>query len=320
MTNLRRTLPSLNSLYAIEAVSRHLNFTNAATDLGISQPAVSKSIRQVEQNLGVQLFVRRHRGLSLTPEGKVFTTQVRAALAGIDQAAQQISADTRGQKIKINVSSSFVTMWLVPRIAEFKSLYPSVLFEITENHGDLAPQTLSNFDFTTRIGMGDWGDVVSWRLARERLYALASPEYMRRHPDCMQLATLQKTDLLHASEVHRSRMGWKAWFEATGTPYASDPDVLFSDHHSAIHAALVGQGVALGWHHLIGDHLQEGRLVRLANTAVQTEQNVYLVAPRDRVLHGHHDLFRQWVMAQFQRDDPLPDTFDIYQSDDQFGE
>lgn len=157
MTNLRQILPSLNSLYAIEAVSRHLNFTNAAHDLGISQPAVSKSIRQIEQNLGVQLFVRQHRGLSLTSEGKVFTTQVRAALTGIDQAARQISAGTRGQTIKINVSSSFVTMWLVPRIAEFKSQHPSVLFEITENHGDLAPQTLSNFDFSTRIGMGDWG-------------------------------------------------------------------------------------------------------------------------------------------------------------------
>lgn len=134
----------------------------------------------------------------------------------------------------------------MPRIAEFKSRHPSILFEITENHGDLDPRALAACDFTTRIGMGDWSDVRMWRLARERLFALASPLYAQAHPECMALETLPRANLLHASEAQRSRMGWTEWFAATGTPYSSAPDVLFSDHHSAIHAALVGQGVTLG--------------------------------------------------------------------------
>lgn len=300
MRNLRRTLPSLNSLYAIEAVSRLLNLSKAAIELGVSQPAVSKSIRQIEQNLGTALFIRQHRGLSLTPEGGLFTTQVRDALAGIDHAVKQIMPHREGDKIRINVSSSFVSLWLVPRIADFKSRYPSVLFEITENHGDLDPQTLSRFDFSTRIGMGGWTDAIGWRLAAEQLCAVASPEYVQKTADCLHLATLQNATLLHATEAHRSRMGWQDWFEATGTLYTSAPDVLFSDHHSAIHAALVGQGVALGWQHLVADHLQDGRLVRVANASVHTDQNVYLIAPKDRRLRPHHDLFRRWVVAQFQ--------------------
>ncbi|MCP5086128.1 MAG: LysR family transcriptional regulator [Rhodobacteraceae bacterium] len=315
MRNLRRTLPSLNSFYIVEAVSRHLSFTNAADELGISQPAVSKSIRQIERNLCVRLFTRQHRGLSLTPEGEVFCTHVSAALNGVDKAVRQISTGSEGQKIRVNVSSSFVSMWLVPRISEFKSQNPSVLFEITENHGDLDRHTLSACDFTTRIGMGDWSDVVSWRLARERLYALASPEYVRAHPECMRLETLQQANLLHSTEANRSRMGWTEWFKATGTPFASEPDVLFSDHHSAIHAALVGQGVTLGWQHLVGGYLQEERLVRVAGTMVQTEQSVYLISPRDRNLHRQHDLFREWVVAQFRQDDQLPQGTDIYESD-----
>ena len=310
MRNLRRTLPSLNSLYVIEAVSRHLNFSHAANELAISQPAVSKSIRQLEQSLGVQLFIRQHRGLSLTTEGEAFANQIRAALIGVDQAARQIRSSSDGQTIRVNVSSSFVSMWLVPRIAEFKSQNPSALFEITENHGDLGQHALAACDFSTRIGLGDWNNARSWRLAPERLYALASPGYASAHPECMQLETLQQANLIHATEPNRSRMGWAEWFEATGIPFSSTPDVLFSDHHSAIHAALVGQGVTLGWQHLVGDYLQEGHLVRVADTVVQTEQNVYLISPRDRVLQPHHVLFRDWVVAQFCQDDQKLDEMD----------
>jgi LysR family glycine cleavage system transcriptional activator len=320
MLKLRRTFPSLNSLYVVEAVSRYLNFTSAADALGISQPAVSKSIRQLEQNLGVVLVVRQRRGLSLTPEGEVLAAHVHAALAEIDQAARQLSASRGGRKIRISVSSSFVSMWLVPRIAEFRAQNPGILFEINENHGDLDPQTLSQFDFTTRIGMGGWKNVTSWQLARERICALTSPDYLRLHPECKRLETLQQANLLHATEANRSRLGWKEWFQATGTRLASEPDVLFSDHHSAIHAALVGQGVTLGWQHLVGGYLNEGRLVRVANTVVQTQQHVYLVSPTGSALQIHHDLFQQWVVAQFHHDDKIPDTVAVFDSDIRFGE
>lgn len=320
MTKLRRTLPSLNGLYVIDAVSRHLNFTAAANELGISQPAVSKSFRQLEQNLGVDLVTRQHRGLSLTSEGEFFALQVRAALTAIAQAAQQIRTSSGGQKIRINVSSSFVSMWLVPRIAEFRAQNPSILFEITENHGDLDPQTFSLCDFTTRIGRGGWTDAASWRLARERLFALASPDYVRAHPEYLRLETLQNANLLHATEANRSRMGWKDWFRATGIPFASEPDVLFSDHHSAIHAALVGQGVTLGWQHLVGGYLNEGRLVRVTNAVVQTRQHVYLVSPQARTLQDHHDLFRKWIVEQFRQNDQTSDDMDLFDSDMKGGE
>ncbi|WP_323007531.1 LysR substrate-binding domain-containing protein [Pseudorhodobacter sp.] len=320
MLKLRRIFPSLNGLYVIDAVSRHLSFTAAANELGISQPAVSKSFRQLEQNLGVDLVMRQHRGLSLTPEGEVFALQVRAALTAIDQAAQQIRTSSGGQKIRINVSSSFVSMWLVPRIAEFRAQNPSILFEITENNGDLDPQTFSLCDFTTRIGRGGWVDATSTRLARERLFALASPEYVRAHPDCLRLETLQKTNLLHATEPKRSRMGWKEWFRATGTSFASEPDVLFSDHHSAIHAALVGQGVALGWQHLVGGYLKKGQLVRVTNAVVQTRQHVYLVSPLGRALQNHHDLFRTWIVEQFRQNDQRLGLGEVFESDIRSGE
>ncbi|MEM7209245.1 MAG: LysR substrate-binding domain-containing protein [Pseudomonadota bacterium] len=314
MRNLRRILPSLNSLYVVEAVARHLNFTNAADELCISQPAVSKSIRQIEQNLGVKLFFRQHRGLSLTSEGEALAAQVRTALTSVDQAVRQIIPSSDSQKIRVNFSSSFVSMWLVPNIAEFKDANLSVLFEITENHGDLNSFELSTCDFSTWIGMGEWSDVESWMLARERVYALASPDYVKAHPECMELETLQQANLLYATEPKRSRMGWSEWFEATGIDATSSPDVVFSDHHSAIHAALVGQGVALGWQHLAGGYLQEGRLVRVANTVVQTPQNVYLISPRNRTMHRHHDLFREWVLDKFKQYDQIPDGMDLYES------
>ncbi|MBU2942548.1 LysR substrate-binding domain-containing protein [Shimia thalassica] len=320
MRTLRRILPSLNSLYVVDAVARHLNLTKAALELGISQPAVSKSIRATEENLGTQLFIRRHRGLSLTLEGRAFVDEVRNALDRVSDAATAIKSASDAEEIRVNVSSSFVSMWLVPNIASFKEQNPSVLFNITENHGDLDQDAFAACDFTTRIGMGAWKEAHCWNLARERLYALASPEYIQAHPECLKLDTLQQSHLLHATETHRSRMGWKEWFAATGTPYLRDQnDMVFSDHHSAIHAALVGQGVTLGWQHLVGGYLGEGRLQIVANTVVRTPQNVFLLSPKNRILRAHHTLFKDWMVARFKQLDAIPQDLDCFDSTTRLG-
>lgn len=320
MRKLRRTLPSLNCLYVVEAVFRHLSFTKAAEELGISQPAVSKSIRQVEQALGVRLFVRQHRGLLPTSEGAIFSDQIQVSMDGIDKTVRNLVAKSGGQEIKINVSSSFMSMWLVRRITRYKEQHPDVRLEISENQGDLDPQTLSAIDFSTRIGVGNWNDVRAWPLSRERLLALASPEYLKKHPQCRHLETLQQANLLHATEIKRSRMGWNQWFKAVGIPYSSAPDVLFSDHHSAIQAALTGQGVTLGWQHLVGDHLREGSLVHVTGAAVETEQHVYLVSPRSRTLSHHHEMFRDWVIEQFEQDETLPSDICLFPSPARLGD
>ena len=205
MHPLRRILPSLNCLYAIDAVARHMSVTAAARELGVSQPAVSKTIRAAEENLGFYLFERQQSGLSFTPKGRELSYEISAVLSQLVDAVTQPDKETGTKTLNVVFSSSFVSMWLLPRLAEFTQKHPEITFRISENRGRSNPSELE-FDFSSRLGDGNWTDVSAWEYTLEVLYAVASPDYIAAHPEVTDINTMHQATLLHAIEAERSRM------------------------------------------------------------------------------------------------------------------
>ncbi|MDK3018565.1 LysR substrate-binding domain-containing protein [Pseudodonghicola flavimaris] len=298
MHPLRRKLPSLNCLYAIDAVARHGSFTAAARELGLSQPAVSKAIKSAEAHMGFDLFERRTGGLDVTDKGRAVCEEVAAVLARLLAVTAHDGAQTAQKTISVSFSPSFVSMWLLPRLPEFQSLHPGISFRISENTGRPKAADMS-FDFSTRLGDGDWSDVTAWTFAPEILHAVAAPDYVAAHPGVMALETLPEATLLHAVEAQRERMNWSAWFRAAGLrDLQLEEGMVFSDYHAAVQAALLGQGVALGWEHLVQAYVEARKLQFVAGTSVTTGRNFYLVTPARRQLAPHHHLFRDWAIGK----------------------
>lgn len=300
MHPLRRRLPSLNCLFAIDAVGRHLSFTEAAAELSITQPAVSKAIRTAEEALGFPLFERDRRGLRMTTNGKAMFKEARFVLNQMLKTVNELTGEANTPIVRACFSSSFVALWMLPRLPEFSQAFPDIALYLDESDSDRVDFATKDLDFSARLGDGAWSDVRSWRLAAERVGAVASPDYVARNPDLADLSVLVETNLLHVDEPKRIRIGWADWFaslQAERLP--PKPSLTVSDYHSAIDAALMGQGVALGWEHLVRGKIEQGQLQWIGNHMVETGAGIYLVAPLDSPPSDHTARFQDWIISQF---------------------
>lgn len=302
MHPLRKRIPTLNVLFAVEAVGRHLSFTAAAQELGVSQPAVSKAIRAVESGLGYEIFAREHKRLSMTPKGHVFVRETSALLQQFSNVVAELAPSPDANIVHASFSSSFVTFWMLPRIHRLKSQIPGVVLHLHESDSDMVDLKAMGQDFSARLGVGNWDDVESWFLISERVGAVASPAYLAQRPHLSAPDSLSEADLIHVNEPERIRLSWKKWleyFDCKAAPSASG--LVVSDYHSAVDAAVLGQGVVLGWEHLIADKVAEGLLTWVGDHRIETGKGIYLVAPLDGVQSEPVNQFRRWVVEEFNK-------------------
>jgi LysR family transcriptional regulator, glycine cleavage system transcriptional activator len=300
MHALRRRLPSLNYLFAIEAVGRHLSFTDAAEELGISQPAVSKAIRTTEEALGFLLFERDRRGLKLTANGKVIFREAKHVLNQLLKTVRELTGDDDSAVVRACFSSSFVALWMLPRLPEFSKRHPNIALHLDESDSDKVHFAAKDLDFSARLGDGMWDDVRSWLLTAERVGAVASPDYVARNPRLKELAVLAQANLIHVDEPKRVRIGWNDWFASLHADQPlSKASLTVSDYHSAVDAAAMGQGVALGWEHLVRGKVEQGQLQWIGEHMVETGLGIYLVEPIEVRQEEHISSFRDWIVSQF---------------------
>jgi DNA-binding transcriptional LysR family regulator len=268
------------------AVARAGNFTAAARDLGVGQPAVSHSVARLEQELGVRLFERHSRHQTLTNEGERLMGEVEAAFSRIDRAVEA-ARSPRSRVVNLSVSTSLANFWLLPRLPDFKRHHPSVeLRVITTDSDDQVGR--DDADLWIPLGLGPYTGLESTVFRPERLLPVAAPELARRlpgfvaHPRVPDLdtaisgtvppAVLATAPLLHLEERYRSRYDWWKWFAHHGVDVpGSLPGYRSNDYSLVLQAALEGQGVALGWVHIVTRLLEDGRLVALGE-AVDTGQ------------------------------------------------
>jgi len=253
---------SLTALEIFEAAGCARNFTSAANALGMSQPALSHRISQLERQLGMALFRRGHRGVSLTREGEELLSVCSRSLEEIRQAIARLSRAKDDVRVLIATDFAFASFWIMPRLPDFQRSLPNAELSVvaTQYAGKEAP---GDVDLT--IYLAERREETERRavLFEEEVLPVCSPDYLVRHGPFASAEDLLASRLLHlAGPTDAPWLTWRQWFEEVGLAYApSSTQMTLSNYMLVIQAALSGRGICLGWRGLIDEALNEGQLV-----------------------------------------------------------
>jgi DNA-binding transcriptional LysR family regulator len=302
--NTQRDLPvSLDLLRGFESAARLLSFTAAAAELFLTQSAVSRQVQQLEEQLGVKLFERRTRALALTEAGDLYYREVSKALNLLREATATVRADP-APVVRVTTTGTFASLWLVPRLAAFQAQHPDVLVHIAADSRMRDLERLS-LDVAIRYCPEAMAGPGAERLFGERVAPVASPAFLRKHrvrslDDLMQLPLLELDDPGGTGVW----LSWKVWCEAMKRPLSRRNGLSFSHYDQVIHAAIAGQGVALGRFPLVDEFLADQRLaVALTGRefATQLERAHWLKVSPPASRRPEVKSFTNWLRAEAQR-------------------
>ncbi len=261
---LHKDLPPLLALRAFEAVARHLSFIKAASELSVTQSALSHQVQKLEQHLGKPLFIRRTRAIDLTPDGQHYYDEIRPALDVIAAATRTQRVTPDHTVLRIGLLASFATLWLASRLAGFLNRYPHIQVELLPAI-QLANVAAAEVDLAIRYGKGDWPDVQAVRLMDEAISPVCSPAF--------KASQLLNGPLLMATS-HRP-FEWTDWSAHYQIDLAGHPRVVLHDYN-----IVAGQGIAMGRHRLIERRLQDGSLVEAFDwPPYQSDIGYWLITP-----------------------------------------
>lgn len=299
MTNTvfpRRFLPQMNVLCAFEASARLQSFTAAATELSLTQSAVSRQIRALEEVLGSELFIREHQTVRLTLAGEAYAHEIRGALNRISTATLGFRANPQGGTLNLAILPTFGTRWLAPRLPQFIAQNPGITINLTTR---LAP-----FDFKTEpidaavhFGSAQWPGAELDFLMNETVIAACSKSFRSNHG-------LEKPqDLLSVPLLHLvSRPdAWERWFHVMGVEVDDVHGMLVDQFAMAAQAAISGMGVALLPRFLIENELNRGDLVEAVSGSMESLEKYYLAWPIDRSTYPPLQAFRSWLQSFAQK-------------------
>jgi LysR family transcriptional regulator, glycine cleavage system transcriptional activator len=292
-------LPSLNGLRAFEAAARHLSFTLAASELNVTQTAISHQIRRLEEELGIRLFVRQNRALALTPEARDYLPGVRAAFNDLRLATDRLLRKDDDKVLTVSTLASLAAKWLLPRLTDFQEHHPGIDVRITTSTS-LVDFQRDNVDAAIRYGRGQWpGLRADWLMADE-LFPVCSPSLLHGGKPLRSPEDLKSHMLLHTSNANSD--DWRLWLTAAGLPadIARQPGVTFDMIFMTIQAAIDGIGVAMGRTSYVRDDIAKGRLVVPFKIALPADAGFYLVAPEGRREAPKLAAFREWMIAATQ--------------------
>ncbi len=287
-----RRLPSLNALKAFEAAARHESFTDAAAELFVTHAAISRHVRDLEEWLGNQLFIRTGRGVDLTDAGLRYVSRLTPLFDQIADATREAAAVGDVRQLLVTVEPSIASRWLVPRLGRFNELHPDIELSIDPN-SKLADFRSGEADVGIRYGAGNWDDVEVMKLTDAVIFPVAAPSLIK------DAGRLKPADLANYNLLHESRKQWWAdWLTAGGVSGVEDWRGTVFQNHLAIEAAEDGQGFALADQILSTDALLEGWLVRPFNFDMKDHWHYYIVRAKGIKETAPARAFREWLMAE----------------------
>lgn len=301
MESFRRRLPPVNALVVFEAVARHLSFTQAARELGVSQAATSRQVRILEDHLGGRLFDRDRRRVRLTDNGEQLHAAVAMALGHIAATTDTLRRGG-GAALTVATSVAFAAFWLIPRLARFHAAHPEVELRLISSDRP-ADWASGDVDVAVEFGDAERPGVEVHDLFGDEIFAVCAPAYLARRPAPPEVVDLTGETLLHLESDIAAWIGWPAWLERCGTPAVKNlPGPRFNNYSIVIQAALDGRGLALGWRRLIEPHLSDGRLVRVTAGAVVLEGRYVVIHRGVPEPRADARAFRAWIRAEASRD------------------
>ncbi|MDD9729505.1 LysR substrate-binding domain-containing protein [Mameliella sp. AT18] len=293
-------LPPLPALRALEALDRLGSATAVAQELNLTQSAVSRQLKTLEEQLGVTLFLRGNRALRLTPQARSFAGTVRETLDRLTEAAMALRLDPSGGALNLAILPSFGMRWLVPRLPDFTRRHPEVTVNLTTR---LRPFSFATepLDAALHFGAPDWPDTHHLRLMTETVQPLAAPSLLPDGP--LPLEALRRLPLLH---IQTRPDAWADWFTTQGLPPGPLPGPTFDQFTAILQAALHGLGVALLPDYLSTSERAAGTLRPAHEAAPVSLGAYYLVWPADRPAPPALIAFRDWLALCADEEDLLP--------------
>ncbi|QXI31471.1 LysR family transcriptional regulator [Pseudomonas vanderleydeniana] len=303
-------MPSFKAMRSFVAAAKHRNFTRAAQTLCVTQAAISRQIRDLEIYLGTDLFIRTGRELKLTPSGAVLFDAAQLSLLNIFQATERIRRDQSDkQTLTLCCPPAVAALWLSHRLKGFCQANPDLdLNVITTQHVLAMEPGVSPDIFLTKV-LDLRPGYVRTPLFHEVVYPVCAPAYLQAHPEAGSLEGLYRSALLDLHPYGRAQLSeqvdWDAWFARKSpdleVPLEQSPQYFSSnDYNLLIQLALDGQGVALGWDHLVRHYVQQGRLVRPITEEMHLRESVmYLVIDEQKAQDPACQRLKDWLVAQF---------------------
>jgi LysR family transcriptional regulator, glycine cleavage system transcriptional activator len=288
----RRMLP-LNPLRAFEAAARHLSFTRAADELGVTQGAVSRHIRALEDRLGFPLFVRTAQGLRLEQGGRVYAQVLHDAFNRIARATDNLIATQTHSVLTMRGYTTFFIRWLIPRLPEFQRTHTDIEVRLVAAT-DPVDFDRDAVDIGIRYGRGHWRGWRSDLLFMDELFPVCGPGYLAQRDATSPATLITGSTLLH----HNLRSGdWTDWLDAADIAQALHDNLYFEDLSIVYECARANLGVAIGQRSYIDDDLASGRLVQPFDTVLRRDLGYYLVCPAERADAPKIKLFREWLLS-----------------------
>lgn len=297
MIELLKSIESLNHLSAFEASARLGSFTNAARELGVSQPAISQSVRKLEAAIGTKLFHRRHRIITLTNAGEMLNNDVAQGFDRILATVKHLQQQQRGQHVTLSVSTAFANYWMVPRLQKFHYSHPNIdlRLQTTDKDLDLAQEGIS---LGVWRGSGKWPGYHSALIAKETLIAVASPQWLDNNGPIDRLEQLQTAQLINLEEPYRTRPTWSDFFRHFGAKYKDKGQGLrLNDYALVLQAVMAGEGISMGWHHVTSKLIKAGLLTQVGPWQWDNNQGFYLVWSENSILSPDASSVRDWLIA-----------------------
>lgn len=291
----RRLIPSMTALVEFESVARLSSFTVAANELGVTQAAVSRQVKFLEETLGIRLFHRLHRSIELTEEGEALYLVVAESMQKIAGVFDRLASGPIQQELVLAATSAFSHFRLLPRLTSLKRAQPNLQLRLSTQMftADLRHKEI---DVAVRFGNGQWRDGTATLLFDEEVFPVCSPQWMESRGALESLQDVANAALIESDSTSEGWMGWEDWFQALGfRPLRLNFALRCSLYTDAIQAARYGQGIALGWGRLVRDLIQAGELVRLPVASFKVSDSYYIVVPHGRTITPAIDGLIDWL-------------------------
>jgi LysR family transcriptional regulator, glycine cleavage system transcriptional activator len=293
--------------------ARHLSFTRAADELHLTQSAISHRVRALEEELGIVLFNRLTRRLTLTPAGQALAPRVERAVSDIARAIDGLDEDGEERRLTVTTLPSVASRWLVPRLPRFQALYPEIELQVI---ADPAPLDLrsARIDVAIRFGAGAYPGYAVTTLMPDSVFPVCRPQLIARRGPTRMIDDMLDLPLLHDSSTEGDGSGsdWRSWLDHIGRRDLSCASgQRFSDARLLIDAAALGLGVALARASLVTDLIADGTLICPLRLSAPTAFAYYLLALPESGGLSKVASFREWLQAEAAAtlaDTDLPDA------------
>lgn len=305
MPRKHASLPTLDFLKGFEAAARHLSFTKAASELFVTQSAVSRQIQSLEEQLGVVLFQRRPKDLVLTEAGETLYRTASDILRQMREAMERLAAADRPKALTVTCTVAFASLWLIPRLAAFRQERPGADVRIAADNSllDLERQRM---DVAIRFCPPKLAPDHATRLFGEEIFPVCAPALLRdRSKPLKKPEDLSCHVLLHLEEPGgpQTWANWTTWLEPFAVEIESAGALRFNQYDQMIQAAVDGQGIALGRSPLVRRLIKQGKLVAPFGRRTVSPRAYFVFAARDAAAHSEVSDFVSWLLREAKRDE-----------------